>query len=231
MLTTTVSDVMTSDVVTVDSTTPFKDIIDLMVREGISALPVVDRAGNLLGIVSEVDLLCKEQHADDEPDAGPPRFAGHQARDQWRKAAALTAADVMTSPVLSVRSDTGLPEVARHLAATGVRRLCVVDEGKLVGIVARRDLLRPFLRADDEILAQVDDEVLGRALHANPAMVRATVVSSVVMLTGRVEYQGDVSTAVRLVRAIPGVVAVKNRLDWQWNGPRPHIDEPAPTTA
>jgi osmotically-inducible protein OsmY len=59
-------------------------------------------------------------------------------------------------------------------------------------------------------------------------MARATVTQGVVLLTGRLEYQGDVTTAVRLIRAIPGVVAVRNRLDWQWNGTRP-VEDPIPT--
>lgn len=227
MTMTTVSDVMTRDVVTVGSTTPFKDLVELMVHQGVSALPVVDRAGNLLGVVSEADLLCKEEHADDDPDAAPPRFAGHRVRDQWRKAGGLTAVDVMTSPVLSIPSDATLPEVARYLAHAGVRRLCVVEDGRLVGVVARRDLLRPFQRSDEEIKAEVDTDVLDHAVHARPTMVRATVVKGVVLLTGRLEYQGDVSTAVRLIRAIPGVVAVRNRLDWQWNGDRPEVNQPA----
>jgi CBS domain-containing protein len=223
MTMTTVSDVMTRDLVTVDSTTPFKDLVDLMVRNEISALPVVDSVGNLLGLVSEADLLCKEQHADDGPDVAPPRLATRRARDHWRKAAGLTAVDVMTSPVLSVPSNSSLSEVAQHLAGAGVRRLCVVDEGRLVGVVARRDLLRPYQRSDEDIQAQVDSEVLG-AVHAKRTMARATVTEGVVMLTGRLEYQGDVSIAVRLIRAIPGVIAVRNRLDWQWNGPRPVED-------
>jgi len=221
---------MARDVVTVEPTTPFKDLVDLMVGEAVSALPVVDAHGVLRGVVSEADMLCKEEHADDEPDATPPHFAGHRVRAQWRKATALRAIDVMTSPALSLTSDAPLPEAARHLANAGVRRLCVVDGGRLVGIVARRDLLRPFLRGDREIQTQVDVEVFDHALHANPAIVRATVEKGVVMLTGRLEYQGDVSAAVRLIRAIPGVVAIRNRLDWLWDGPGNHVDTVAGTT-
>ncbi|HVV19162.1 MAG TPA: CBS domain-containing protein [Pseudonocardiaceae bacterium] len=224
---TTVNDVMTRDLITVASTTPFKDLVDLMVRERVSALPVVDAAGNLLGVVSEADLLCKEQHADDGPDVEPPRFANRRVRDHWRKAAGLTAVDVMTSPVLSVPSSATLPEAARHLASGGVRRLCVVDDGRLVGVVARRDLLRPYQRSDEDIQAQVDSEVFVR-VHAKRTMARATVTKGVVTLTGRLEYQGDVSTAVRLIRAVPGVIAVRNRLDWQWNGTRP-VEDAVPT--
>lgn len=220
MLTNIVGDVMTRDVLTVEPTTPFKDLVDQMVNECVSALPVVDREGTLLGVVSEADLLCKEQHADEDDVAGPPRhFVGRLARAHWRKAAGMTAADVMTSPALSVAEETSLPEAARLLAAAGVRRLCVVKEDRLVGIVSRRDLLRPYLRGDNDIQEQVDAEVLDHALHANPTMVRASVENGIVLLTGRLPYRGDVAAAVRLVRKVPGVVAVRNRLDWFWNGP------------
>ncbi len=224
--TATVADVMTREVVTAEPTTPFKELVDLMIGGGVSALPVVGRQGALLGIVSEADLLCKEEHADDESATAPHRFARHQLRTHWRKATGLTAADVLTTPVLTATPDEPLPQVARRLTASGVRRLCVVDGGRLVGIVARRDLLRPFLRGDPEIQRQIDTEMQEHVLHANPAMVRATVEHGVVVLTGRVEYQGDVAAAGQLVGAIPGVVAVRNRLDWQWNGAGPRVALP-----
>jgi CBS domain-containing protein len=85
----------------------------------------------------------------------------------WRKAAGLTAADVMTSPAVTVSTGTALPQVARRLAPAGVRRLVVVDDGRLVGVVARRDLLRIFLRGDPDIKAEIDRDVLDGALHAN----------------------------------------------------------------
>jgi CBS domain-containing protein len=217
-MTMTVTDVMSREVVTAEPSTPFKDLVDLMLGEGVSALPIVDRQGTLVGLVSEGDLLCKEEHAD-RPAAAPSHFARHQLRMHWRKATGLTAADVLTSPVLTATPDEPLPQVARRLAQSGVRRLCVVDGGRLVGIVARRDVLRPFLRGDREIQRQIETDVLDRALHTNPGMVRATVEHGVVVLTGRLEYQGDALAAGQLAGTIPGVVAVRNRLDWQWNGP------------
>jgi CBS domain-containing protein len=218
MQTTTVGDVMTRDVITVGPTTPFKDVVDRLVGAGISAIPVIDKHGAIVGVVSEADLLYREEHEDDAPTAHPPVFAGHRTREQWRKAAGLTAADLMTSPVLTVSAGTGLPQVARRLAQAGVRRLVVVDDGKVVGVVARRDLLRIFLRGDPDIQAEIDRDVLAGALHANMTMVRATVDDGVVMLTGQLEYEADVATATRLCHDIPGVVSVWNRLDYLWNG-------------
>jgi CBS domain-containing protein len=221
MQTTTVEDVMTSMVIGVPPATPVKDIIDLIVGSGISAVPVLDDKGVVLGVVSEADLLCRQEHQDDDVESHRPIALRHRSRVRNRKAAGLTAADIMTTPALTVPSTAFLPSVARLLAKVGVRRLFVVDSGRLVGVVARRDLLRTFLRSDDDIRADIDHAVFDRVLHANPTMVRATVDDGVVTLTGRVDYQDDVDTAEHLVNSIRGVVAVKNRLDYCWDGEAP----------
>ena len=213
-----VADVMTTELVTVFPETPFKDVVDLVVGHAVSAVPVVDSHNRLLGVVSEADLLCKEEHVDDEDDAHPSLFAGPHTRAEWRKAVGLTARDVMTAPVLTITSEAFLPNAARELAHAHVRRLFVVDNGKLVGVLARRDLLRGFLRSDKDIQEDIEREVFHRTLWANPEMVRATVEHGVVTLTGRLEYQADVDIAEHLVKAMPGVVAVRNRLLYIWNG-------------
>lgn len=214
----TVRDVMTRDVVTVAPATPYKDLVDLMLGERIGALPVLDRRRALVGIVTETDLLCRAAHADGHP------FTLRRVRKDRRRASGLSAAAVMSAPVLTVAVTDSLPSAARAFARTGVHRLCVVDGGRLVGIVSGRDLLRPFLRGDPDICREVAVDVLGKALHADPAMVRASVANGEVLLTGRLEYQGDVIDAGRLTGQVPGVLAVHNRLDWHWNGTRPQQD-------
>lgn len=220
---TTVSDVMTRDIVVAHPDTSFKDLVTLTFNGQIGAVPIIDRAGNVLGVVSEANLLSKEEHADDPPSASRSRFAGRRMRSTWDKSGGLIAAELMTAPVHTITSDTELPQAAREIADAWC--LCVVDDGRLVGMVTRRDLLRPFLRSDIEIRREIDNDVFDQAVHANPTMVRATVEAGVVTLTGRVQYQGDVATAARLARLIPGVVAVRCRLDWTWNGER--IDQTA----
>jgi CBS domain-containing protein len=214
----TVADVMATDLVTVSPETPFKDVVDLIVGHEISAVPVVDSHNRLVGVVSEADLLCKEEHADEEEEAHPSFFAGSHAREGWRKAAGVRARHVMTTPVRTVGPEAFLPSAARALAHAQVRRLFVVDDGKLVGVLARRDLLRGFLRSDKDIRECIEREVFHQALWANPKMVRATVEHGVVTLTGRLEYEADVHIAEHLVKAMPGVVAVKNRMLYVWNG-------------
>jgi CBS domain-containing protein len=227
----TVADVMTTQVVSVTPAAAVKDIIDLLDVHGISAVPVLDPHGTLVGVVSEADLLRRQEHQDDDAAARAPLFAGHQTREQWRKAGGLTAADVMTSPALTVGATSSLPHAARLLAQADVRRLFVLHDGLMIGVVSRRDLLHNFLRADADIKADIDRDVLGRILKANMNMVRATVEHGVVMLTGQLEYEADVALAVRLCGSVPGVVRVTNRLDYIWNGQGTHREDPAESPA
>jgi CBS domain-containing protein len=212
----TVQAVMTKDPVTVGPGTPFKDIAELLAERAISAVPVVDEAGVPVGVVSEADLLTKTQYQD----RGEPlsRFAGPRRRREWEKARACTAAELMSPHPMTIGPDTTLPTAARELARAGVRRLLVVgDGGRLIGVLARRDLLSPFLRQDEEILAEVREQVLRRALWLRPTDVDVTVEDGVVTLTGTVERRSEADIAVRLTHAVPGVVAVVDKLDHNWD--------------
>jgi CBS domain-containing protein len=212
----TVQTVMTRDPVTVWLDTPFKDVVELMAERGISAVPVVDQAGVPVGVVSEADLLAKAEYQDQ--DRPPSRFAGPQRRHDWVKAQALTAAELMSRNLMTITPDTPLPVAARELANAGVRRLLVTgDGGRLVGILSRRDLLRPFLRDDEQILADVRGEILQWALWLRPSDVDVAVLDGVVTLTGTVERRSEAEIAVRLTHALPGVVAVQDRLEYSWD--------------
>jgi CBS domain-containing protein len=207
MYSTPVADVMTRNVVSVGPKTPVKDIVQVLADARISAVPVLDPNGILLGVVSEADLLCRQEHQDDVGERHSSIFAGHHTREQWRKSTGLTGAEVMTAPALTITAKASLPDAARALARASVRRLFVVDdvvEGhQLVGVLSRRDLLKTFLRTDADLRATVEREVFDHVLHANPDNVLATVEHGVVLLTGRLEYEGDITTAVRLIKAVP----------------------------
>jgi CBS domain-containing protein len=182
-------------------------------------VPVLGPDGALLGAVSEVDLLCKQEHEDDEPGARCPHLAGHGTREDWRKAEGRTAAELMTASPPTTTSGATLPSAARLLARDGVRRLWVLDRGKVVGVVARRDVLRTFLRTDRDLRSEVDRDAFAGADRNN---VLASVRHGVVLLTGRLEYEDDVAAAGRVAHAVPGVVAVQNRLDYVWTGRGAH---------
>lgn len=213
MLSHTVADVMTREVLRVDPDTQYKDIVDLLVGHAVSAVPVVDNAGTVLGVVSEVDLLYKQKHHGERerPAALAP---GKRMRREWRKTSGLTARDLMTSPAATIDGDVPLPEAAARLERSGLRRLIVVDDGRLVGILARRDLLRDFLRKDSAIRREIEEELYDRRSLADPRKVRITVDEGVVWLSGRITHQGDVAVAESFTRNVTGVVAVRNLLDF-----------------
>jgi CBS domain-containing protein len=220
-----IAEVMVREVVTAALDTPVKDVVELLVTHSISAVPVVNRGGAVLGVVSEADLLCRREH-EDQDGSTAPWYAGARTRDHYHRAAGLTAAEVMTAPARTIGPDATLPDAARVLAGAGVRRLFVVADGRLVGVVARRDLLRGLLRDDSDIRAEIDRDIFDHVLHANPAAVRTTVEHGVVTLTGRVQYEADKRTAARLVHTVTGVLDVRNRLDYLWNGDGGDTDEP-----
>jgi len=207
----TVRDVMTSTVVTVVDSAPFKEVVRLMQVHGVSALPVVDAQGRLVGIVSEADLLPKEASETD----GEHHLFGTR-RKRAAKAAGLVAFQLMSAPVAAVGPDATLREAARLILERKVKRLPVVDGGgRIIGIVSRADLLKVFLRPDSEILDEVTKRVLLRTLWLEPDTVKATVHDGVVRLDGVVEQRSMLPLVVGLVKGVSGVVGVDSHLGYQ----------------
>lgn len=206
-----VRDVMSSPAIAVLTTAGFKEIVAALTGYSISAMPVVDADDHVLGVVSETDLLHKEEVKDV---AEPVRhLVERRARRTARsKAAGDTAADLMTAPAVTVTSDTTLPAAARLLDAHDVSRLPVVEDGRLVGVVSRCDLLGVFLRGDEQIREDVVTEVIRHALWEDPDNVTVDVTDGVVTLSGRLELKSLIGFAVRLTAAIEGVVDVVDKL-------------------
>jgi len=211
-----VSDVMTSDVIVVTEDTPYKTLVAMLAEHHISALPVINRCGGVGGVVSETDLLRKEefQRARSLPRA--LNWWRHRARS---KGAGRTAADVMTRPAVTIEQDASIPVAARLMARRGVTRLIVTDPGGdvLTGIVTRSDLLKAFLVSDDRIRQQVRREVVEYALWADPVAIEVAVEDGVVTLTGRLEHRSMTEIAEKLTRDIDGVVDVVNELSWDFD--------------
>jgi len=212
----TVASLMTREVITADVGSSFKDVVKLLEDNAISAVPVLD-GGYPVGVVSEADLLPKEEFRGGTGEA-PGVFAGREVKHRWEQASGLIAQDVMTSPVKTVSPDTGASAAARELATEGLRRLFVMDsDGALVGVLSRHDLLKLFLREDDELRTEIRDEVLGRMLWLDPDTIDVEVSDGVVTMQGPLERQSEAEIAEHLVRALPGVVDVHNRLQAEWN--------------
>ena len=216
---TTVQDVMTTAVVTTRPNTPFCELVSTMHQHDVSAVPVVDDNGRLVGIVSEADLLLKE----DLGSAPVEHLLERRShRTDCRKAAGRVAAELMTAPVITIVSTASLADAAGMLHTEHVKRLPVVDDGDLVGIVSRSNLLSAFRRTDQEISIQVNDEILRRQMSIPHCDVEAAVHRGVVTLAGCVERRALADAIVREVRGVDGVVAVDSFLRWiEDDQPRP----------
>ncbi|MEV4078223.1 CBS domain-containing protein [Nonomuraea fuscirosea] len=222
----TVADVMTDKVVAVSATTPFKEIAETLISGSISAVPVTDDDNHVLGMVSEADLLRKEEFREQYYREGyrPPLRARLRHPKGRQKAEGDTAAELMTTPAVTVSPKASAVEAARLMDGHGVKRLAVVDyDGRLVGIVSRRDLVKLFLRGDEAIAAEVRDDVLDRSLWVDTGDVRVDVRQGVVTLSGRMERRTEAAIAVRMVGRVNGVVDGVDRLTWKtddskWEG-------------
>ncbi|MCX4616704.1 MULTISPECIES: CBS domain-containing protein [Streptomyces] len=204
-----VSDVMTHTVAAIGRKANFKEIVQLMEQWKVSALPVLEGEGRVIGVVSEADLLPKEEFRDSDPD----RHTQLRRLSDLAKAGAVTAEDLMTAPAVTVQANATLAQAARTMAHAKVKRLPVVDDmGLLEGVVSRGDLLKVFLRGDEDIAEEVRREVVSYLFRAPSAPVRVQVQDGVVTLTGRVRDTSLVPVAARLVRSVEGVVDVEFEL-------------------
>ncbi len=213
---TTVGDVMTRAVVSVRSSTPLMEVAQLLVERRISGLPVVDDHGRLLGVVSEGDFLMKEQGAGAVRHRPLARIFGElrAARSKLAKVGALTAGEAMTAPALTIGSGRHISEAAAVMTARGVNRLPVVDDGRLVGIVTRADLVRAYVRSDEELAVAIRDDVLLRILWLDPAQFTVAVHDGVASIGGRVERRSTAEMIERAVSMVPGIVDVEAALQW-----------------
>ena len=210
-----VSDVMTATVVTVDRITPYQDIDRLLTKHRISGVPVLKMGREVVGVVSETDLLAAEDET-----ARQARMVGSMGR-RWhlrkQPQVRLTAGALMTAPAITIGPDATIPAAARLMNTHHITRLPVVDEkGKLIGIVGRRDLLSVFLRPDADISHDAR-QVLDELPLADPMEVIAEVRHGVVTLTGSMRpepghEQDLMPLALRLIWDVDGVVDVVNRL-------------------
>ncbi|TMS00344.1 CBS domain-containing protein [Nonomuraea basaltis] len=212
---TTVQDVMTTDVAAVNQTASFHTVADLLINRGVSGVPVLDDDNRVKGVVSEADLLAKQEFKARYYGDGytPPlrariRHTVSSEGSGFYKALGETAGALMTSPAHTTTPDASVVLAARLMDKYGVKRLPVVDDGgRLVGIVSRRDLIKVFLRADIDIERQVR-EAIGGDVHI-------TVAEGVVTLSGTLDEHSHAIKAVRLAENIDSVVAVHDELNWK----------------
>ena len=205
----TVADVMTTSVVTAAEAATFHELSALMSHHGVSAIPIGDLDGRIIGIVSETDLLPKA--ALPASHVWPP----HSRRTERAQAQGITAGDVMSAPPVTAGPSERLGVAVRRMLDHHVNQLPVLEpDGRLVGILSRHDALRAFQRDDDEIRLDIVDGVLPHWMGMTPDSVDVSVAGGVVLLRGGLERRSDVKTLGHLINGLDGVVAVDDELKW-----------------
>lgn len=201
-----VCDLMTKDVVWVTPEKTLRDAASVLAERRISGVPVVSEAGEVVGVLSEADILVKAGGGVTrnrllgwllEPDLG--------VEDKIR---AETVAEAMSAPAVTITSHRPVHDAARLMVTENVNRLPVVDDGRLVGILTRADVVRAFTRSDDEIAEEIQSEILRRTFWLEPGRVTATVTDGHVAIQGEVETEADAEVLPTLVARVPGVVSV-----------------------
>ena len=209
-----VENVMTRDVVSVRPETPLKEVAHLLVERRISGVPVCDPAGRVIGVVSEADVLVKEEGVSVQPRG----LLGWLLADEstTAKALARTAGEAMTAPAMTIAASRPVSEAARTMVELGVNRLPVVDGDRLVGIVTRADLVAAFVRSDEEIEKEIEDDVLLRTLWIDPSPLQVTVRGGLVSVSGTVDRRSEAELVGAYVSRVPGVVDVDiSELAWR----------------
>ncbi len=219
-----VEDIMVTDVLTVGPETPLKEVAATLLSRGISGLPVVDADQRVLGIVSETDLLQKELGAAPSPHglAHLIRLRGSGGRVE-SKVRARTAGEAMTAPALAVGPGASARDAASLMVERHVSRLVVIDDqvdagpvedGALVGILTRADLVRAFARSDEEVAHEIE-EMLGRDLGIPRGCVTVDVRDGDVILGGHVDDRSTVEALVARATAVPGVVSLASDVSFR----------------
>jgi CBS domain-containing protein len=201
-----VQDLMTRDVTTVTPTTSLRDAAGLLARNGISGLPVVSETGDVVGVLSEADIVVKAGGK-----VSRNRLLGWLLESDFGledKIKAATVGDAMSAPPVTISPKRPVHEAARLMVAENVNRLPVVDKGKLTGIVTRADIVRAFTRSDAEILDEIRKDILRGTFWLEPGRVLVTVLEGKVTLRGDVETEADQELLPRFVAHVPGVISV-----------------------
>jgi CBS domain-containing protein len=218
-----IADIMTRTVVTATQDTPLPELIDEMVRYGISGIPIVDADSRLVGIVTEADLMTKPAYG------GTHRRAlavlGDLLRGRGRrwesKSTGMTAGEIMTTEVETARLHEAVQAAARRMVECGVKRLPVVDDDRLVGIVSRTDVLRRMHRTDEDLQAEIAAVLADPIRVPETTTVDVSVSHGIVTLQGSVQFPMDLPVLSAIVWRFPGVVDVRVEVTAREPDPQP----------
>ena len=215
-------DIMVKDVISVGPEAPVRSVALLMLERRISGVPVVDADRRVLGIVSEGDLIRRPEIATDHAPTGwLSMFLSDEERARdFVKSHGRKAREVMTQPAICVAPDTPLAEIVRLMERHRIKRLPVVEKGKLAGLVTRTDLLRavvarqaaaPVERSDEDLRQRIVLMLRGED-WASGAVVHVQVEGGVAQLWGTVESEDQREALLLAVRGVPGVKGLQPHL-------------------
>lgn len=208
-----VEKLMTRQVAAVMPEASLKGAAAVLAREHVSGLPVIDGNRVVVGVLSESDIVYRETGGSDGAQFVRSLMLSRDQPD--RRAQATTVKDAMSSPAITIESKQTIDKAARIMMNKGVRRLPVVDaDGHLVGIVTQADLVRAFIRSDDELAREIREDVIERKLWLDPASIDVDVHDGEVELSGRVETKADAELIPGFVEQVPGVMRVLSKLSW-----------------
>jgi CBS domain-containing protein len=198
-----VRDAMTTDVASVSGETPLKEVAELLITRRISGVPVVDEQGALRGVVSEADFVTKEAGAEGDRRSWLHWLVGREPEHRRAVLEARTAGEAMTTPAITIDADRPLSEAAHRMAQHQVNRLPVVEDGRLVGIVTRADVVRAYARTDADL-----ERLAAAAIRAVDGVRVDDVREGVVAVSGTAPSQAVAATVRQMIQHIDGVVAI-----------------------
>jgi len=219
------ADIMTHKLITVTPQTSIKEAVTLLLQHAVSALPVLSSGGELVGIISEGDLLRRTELGTERHLSRWRELLGHQQQqaNDYARAHTQRVADAMTLGAIFVAPEVTLSEIVALMEAHHVKRLPVIDKGKLVGIVSRADLLRALIcELPATCCENVDDENIRRSVHTQldqqpwtpRACIRVQVHDGMVTLAGTIRHQAERAALRVLVENVAGVKGVIDQLVW-----------------
>jgi CBS domain-containing protein len=212
----TVKDVMSTHVIAVRQRAGYKEMAAMLRDQRVSAFPVIDDDNKVIGVVSETDLLAKEALEGTVPGTLQSLPRQH-VRSQVN---GVTAAELMTKPAVTIGPDKPVTDAARLMFTMRVKRLPVVsDDGTLIGIVTRSDVLSVYSRPDAEIQQQVIQNLILGTFPYDPDRFTVTVKDGIVTMEGAPETSRAGLDIIDAVRHMEGVVAVRDRLSYPTDVP------------
>lgn len=212
-----VQDVMTRTVISVRPDTPLREVAQVLDEHRISGVAVTDEAGTLLGVVSEADFLVEAQGGPAAARRSPiARLFGRSGDTgtPGERHYASTASQLMTSPVITIGPDALIPDAAALMTRERINRLPVVEDGKLVGIITRADLVRTYVRTDDQLAESIREDVLVKTLWLDPNAFEVSVTDGVATIRGRVDRRSSAEMIARTAVLVPGVRDVVSEVTW-----------------